>query len=194
MPEFTQDWLSNAELIFKLTLDPLKGKDNLQFLEIGSFEGRSAIWMLDNVLTGNNCKITCIDSFKGSNEFNEKLIKVDGLEQRFLSNMKPYIGKYQLLKGQAEVLLRDKNLIDKFDVIYIDGSHEASDTLEDACLSYRLLKVNGLMLLDDYMWHYDRLQPYQTPKVAIDGFMASFKNKMKPEQVSWKTVVLRKIA
>ena len=37
----------------------------------------------------------------------------------------------------------------KYDIIYIDGSHEARDVLEDAVLAYRLLKIGGLLIFDD---------------------------------------------
>jgi hypothetical protein len=33
-----------------------------------------------------------------------------------------------------------------------DGSHRARDVLEDAVLSWPLLKVGGIMLFDDYLW------------------------------------------
>ena len=32
-------------------------------IEIGSLEGRSAIWLLDNIPTGPGCSITCVDGF-----------------------------------------------------------------------------------------------------------------------------------
>lgn len=193
MPNFTQDWFYLGEKVLNLTLEPIKGKDNLVFMEIGSFEGRSAIWMLENILTGKNTGIICIDTFKGSNEFNENRVDVTGLKERFIENMKPYEGRYELIKGDSSDVLRTSDFDNKIDLVYIDGSHEASDVLTDLCLSYKLLKQGGYLVLDDYMWHYNNKPAEKTPKPAIDGFMECYKGKIKALQVTWKIVILQKI-
>ena len=38
---------------------------------------------------------------------------------------------------------------ERFDMIYIDGSHEFDEVFVDAYYSYRLLSPGGIMLLDD---------------------------------------------
>jgi len=38
-----------------------KGKDNLLFLELGTAQGRAAVWLLEEVLTGKNSKLITID-------------------------------------------------------------------------------------------------------------------------------------
>jgi predicted O-methyltransferase YrrM len=43
-------------------------KTPLKALEVGSFEGMSAAWMLEHVLTHDDSHITCIDPFTGSEE------------------------------------------------------------------------------------------------------------------------------
>ena len=60
-----------------------------------------------------------------------------------------------------------------FDFIYIDGSHQAPDVLCDAILGFQLLKVNGVMAFDDYLWHEELpygVDPIRCPKAAIDAF------------------------
>ena len=42
--------------------------------------------------------------------------------------------------------------LESFDIIYIDGSHAVNDVLEDAVLSFRLLKPEGILIFDDYRW------------------------------------------
>jgi predicted O-methyltransferase YrrM len=177
-PNFTQDWFTLGENALRTYLEPLKGQDNLVFMEIGSFEGRSAIWFLENLLTGKNCGIICVDTFQGSNEFNQQRVSVDGLEDRFLENMKPYQDRYQLIKGSSQYVLKAHDYDDKLDLIYIDGSHEASDVLEDLCLSYRAIKKGGYLVMDDYMWNHSTLPSHKSPKIAIDGFMECFKVKI----------------
>ena len=69
MPTFTVGWGGAGELwseIFK------EFKDQEVFgLEIGSFEGRSAIWLLENILTHSNSHLTCVDTFEGSMEHSD---------------------------------------------------------------------------------------------------------------------------
>jgi predicted O-methyltransferase YrrM len=41
---------------------------------------------------------------------------------------------------------------ESFDIIYIDGNHEPDYVLEDAVLAFRKLKIDGLLIFDDYGW------------------------------------------
>jgi predicted O-methyltransferase YrrM len=56
-----------------------------------------------------------------------------------------------------------------FDIIYIDGNHEPEYVLEDAVLSFRKLKVNGILIFDDYGWGGPDLT-----KRGIDGFLNGY--------------------
>jgi len=61
---------------------------------------------------------------------------------------------------------------DKFDFIYIDGSHQAPDVLADAVLSSVLIRKGGIIVFDDYFWR-DRMSRndcLRAPSVAIDAF------------------------
>ncbi len=39
----------------------IKGKDHVNFLEIGIYDGRSTIWFIENILTNPTSKIALID-------------------------------------------------------------------------------------------------------------------------------------
>ena len=41
---------------------------------------------------------------------------------------------------------------ERFDFVYVDGSHQAPDVLVDAVLSALLLRKGGLLVFDDYFW------------------------------------------
>jgi predicted O-methyltransferase YrrM len=78
----------------------------------------------------------------------------------------------------AQLLIEGKR--NYFDFIYIDGSHQAPDVLCDAVLSFKLLKVSGVIAFDDYLWH-EKLPSgkdlLRCPKPAIDAFVnINFKN------------------
>ena len=57
-----------------------------------------------------------------------------------------------------------------YDIIFIDGSHEAEDVLCDCLLSFSALKVNGLMIVDDVFLKSEKR--YQDNSIkAIDSFL-----------------------
>jgi len=68
MYTYQVDWFTPQLPLWEKYLIPLKGLSNLSFLEIGSFEGRSAVWLLENILTDEASRIVCIDPFHGSIE------------------------------------------------------------------------------------------------------------------------------
>lgn len=56
-----------------------------------------------------------------------------------------------------------------FDIIYIDGNHEPEYVLEDAVLSFRKLKIGGIMILMIWIWGGPDLT-----KRGIDGFLNGY--------------------
>jgi len=45
------DWFTHKIPSWDIALDEFKGKPNIAYLEVGAYEGRSVMWMHDNVLT-----------------------------------------------------------------------------------------------------------------------------------------------
>ena len=60
---FTFDWVSPHAEEWKNDLAYLAGRPNIRGLEIGCFEGQSACWWLDNILTDTTSRLTCVDPF-----------------------------------------------------------------------------------------------------------------------------------
>ena len=162
---FSEDWVSDNSANWERVLSGFKAKANTHALEIGSFEGRSAIWFLENVLTDSTASITCVDIWVGA------------YEKLFDENVKAYgqSNKLVKIKSRSDEALRKLNR-DSFDFIYIDGSHLAKDVLVDAVLAWDLLKPGGYIIFDDYNWYGPRswLVPNFTPKIAVDAFVNIF--------------------
>ena len=181
MPKFTTDWFTNHIKLWDVLLHKYKNKERLCFLEIGSYEGRSTLWMLENVLVHPTSKICCIDSFVQADTYNT-----------FLSNTKKHKSKITLWKDYSyNVLLKLNAKHDRFDVIYIDGDHSAKGVMEDAVLSYPLLKKGGLMIFDDYQWG-QALPPSQRPEIAINAFIESYTDRMKIVYVGYQAILQKK--
>lgn len=175
---FQTDWFSSSIGEWSEVLKDLKSKPDLNFLEIGSFEGRSAVWLLDNVLVDQSSRLTCIDTWKGSKEHQNSTLDFSVVEKNFDHNI--------LLSGQLKKVTKIKDYSynalrglppSSFHFIYIDGSHKASDVLEDAVLSFRLLKPSGIMIFDDYEWE-PQYKSIDSPKIAIDSFVECYKDQL----------------
>jgi len=60
---FTTDYVTVNTERWAALLAPYRGRPDARFLEIGSYEGRSAVWFLEHILTGPGATLTCIDLF-----------------------------------------------------------------------------------------------------------------------------------
>jgi len=176
---YTQDWFDRCIPSWTKYLDKYKGKENLRFLEVGSYEGRSTCWLLDNILTHLSSKIKCFDLFEGCSsqgEWSKELYdryNMSEVFRNFISNVSSYGDRVEYRVGVSQELLRELGHSPLFDFIYIDGSHIACDVLEDSVLAFRLLKPNGIMILDDYTWEFFE-EPLRHPKMGIDAFLTIF--------------------
>lgn len=173
MAEFTTDWSVTREWWPEMfEARGLVGKPKLSFLEIGCFEGRATIWLLENVLTDPSSEITVIDTFRGSQEF--ELMGVDGDSWgRFKANTQLWAERIRVERGRSIDVLRDwSHLDDLYDFVYIDGSHMAADVLTDSVLVWPLVKLGGVIVWDDLTWGDP--DGYESPARGIMGFLNAF--------------------
>ena len=173
---FSEDWFSgnipNWKELFALLNK--KSHDELKILEIGSYEGRSTMWLIDNMLDHPDSNLVAVDTFEGSIEHikNEK----DWLQKRFMENLmlSKYPEKVIPIAGDSKdvlsMLIQQKA---KFDIIYVDGSHETKDVYRDGINSYRLLADNGVIIFDDYLWSNDGGKTAPVME-AVDRFESEF--------------------
>lgn len=185
---YTKDWLEWRPSDWTLHLGHLFGQPDLRFLEVGCFEGRATVWLLQNLLTHSTSRIDCLDIFDGNYEWSP-----DNYEARFDHNV-VHCGafeKVRKLRGRSQEILRGLPL-SYYDCIYIDGSHEAVDVLQDAVLSFLLLKDRGILIFDDYEWEMKK-EALLMPRLAIDAFLLVYETKYELLQKAYQ-VILRKIS
>lgn len=187
---FTVDWFSQHIPNWTILLSEFKDKPNLHFLEIGSFEGLSTSWLLDNILTDTTSKITCIDPLQDTKEYADIRVSFTGVFDRFKENvLDTYHDKVTLHRVKSQYML--PRLVDTYDFIYIDGSHEAIAALTDAVLSWHLLKSGGIIVFDDYTW-YAFKEPTRNPFLGIDAFLSVYRDKIQLLHMGYQ-VFLRKL-
>ena len=183
--EFSTDWFSHHIPVWNELLDHLKPS---RLLEIGSFEGRSTCHLIETCSKYGPIEICCIDTWEGGVEHDQNAMPA--VERRFNRNIAiacarahfaVKMRKYRTTSTNALVeLLASKEPL--FDFVYVDGSHQAPDVLSDAVLAFQLLRVGGVMIFDDYLWHQEesgRQDPLNMPKQAIDSFVNMFQRKLR---------------
>lgn len=173
MYEFTQDWFTSNIPVWQVMLAEYMGKP-VHALEIGSFEGRSAIWLLDNVLTHPEASLTCIDPFCGSHEHDSKTMA--HAERRFRNNVLLRRQNVTFHKGHSQHILLEPKLQGQcFDIIYIDGEHTSRAVLQDLILAFPLLRVGGRMIIDDFLGNpQDLTSPTTSAFDGIRAFLAAY--------------------
>lgn len=194
--EFTQDWFSINIPVWQHFLAQFTNLPDYKVLEIGSWEGRSTCWMLNNLLLHPTARITCVDTFAGSVE-HEVMCEQDQvrtIEQRFDANVAKTGAseKVRKLVGSSQTVLRSL-IPHTYNLAYIDASHVAADVLEDAMLTWRLVKIGGTIIFDDYGFQFPEGVTELPPKVAIDAFLNIFSQKVRLIHQGYQ-VLVEKIA
>jgi len=193
--KFTKDWFQLGPVLWPELVKHLPDRPSRRFLEIGSFEGRSAVWIIENMATPAD-HVFLVDTWEGGQEHSE--INMRDVEARFDANIAqartklgcPQIHKIKTtstdaLAHQLRWMKTENQLMD---FIYIDGSHQAKDVLTDACMAWQLLREGGVMVFDDYLWG-DPRTPLQRPKVAIDAFMNIFGGEIVVLHISYQVAI-----
>src|ERR1041385_238867 len=171
--KFLRNWFVRNIPKWEKTLFHLRN-EKINVLEIGVFEGRATIWILDELFKNPESKLVTIDTFV-------RIFKDNDNETTFRENIKES-GKedqVEIIKSDSfDALVKlnyEKKM--KFDFIYIDGSHTSCDVLSDAILTWNLLKEGGIMIFDDYEWDFFE-EDYNNPKIAIDSFLRCYQNQI----------------
>lgn len=179
--DFTYDWFTSNLPVWEKVLAAYRDKPEVHYLEVGIFEGRAVIWMLENVLTHPSSRVTAVDFFP------------EDLQEKFEANVRSsgFAEKITTINGLSQTVLRDLEP-DSFDIIYIDAGHTADMTLMDAVLCWDLLKTEGLMIFDDYAWNRETYPAELRPGVAIDGFITAFRNYLEIVHRDYQVIVRKK--
>lgn len=170
---FSTYWFLNNFKIFGNFL-PKDFKKNFNYLEIGSFEGMSALFVLN---FWENSKVTCVDTWEMSDD-KSQILNYDfkTIEEKFDLNLKKYsFQKIKSLSKNALNGLKAKNLF--FDYIYIDGSHNGIDILNDANISFEILNTNGIIIFDDINNIYNSIN--MQPHEAFEKFYYTNRKRIK---------------
>ncbi len=203
--EFSKDWFTSNEDNWSRILAELKPQ---RVLEIGSLEGMSACFLIENIAAERSLELHCIDTWEGGIEHQpgqSATLDMGSVQERFQANTANCIKKathavdlrvHKCLSHRALSRLIAEGRENYFDLIYVDGSHQAPDVLADAIMSFKLLRPEGVLIFDDYLWEEPLpggTDPLRCPKPAIDAFVNIHIRQLSVLAAPLKQLYVRKI-
>jgi predicted O-methyltransferase YrrM len=172
--EIWSDLLKNSKL--------LEERDK-NIVEVGCFEGRSTVWFANKLINTPNSRYFCIDSWKGGEEIER--LKLDYDMELVFSNFSENIKKLlcypqiSVIKSTSEkALVGLPFLYRNVDFLYLDGSHTQRDTLVDLVHGLSLLKVGGILIVDDYSNNMATNDTSLRATMSVDFVVSTFKNEV----------------
>lgn len=179
--DFTADWFSRNS-IYWTELFAARGwraDEPHIVVEIGSYEGRSALWILENLLRHPASRLHCVDTFHDRE-------KPDSYWRRFEANVlgSPHAGKVSVTASASlPFLLGFVAAGERADFIYVDGSHRAADVLEDLVLAFHATRPGGIIICDDYLKGTRAGDlTLGSPKLAVDAFTTIYRDRL---EIPW---------
>ena len=160
--KFKDFWFLNNIEIINYFLP--KSKDiAFKYLEIGSHEGMSLLNVLEKY---KNVQATSVDIWTDSM-----------IEKIFDENLKNFNNLEKIKLDSIIALRKLKDDKKQFDIVYIDGLHEGTHVLIDSIQAFKLLKIDGIIIFDDFMQH-DKTLLFQCYS-GIYYFLKLFKKQIK---------------
>jgi hypothetical protein len=175
---YTVDWTTMHAQLWYQVLAKYRGQPHISALEIGTYEGRSAVWFMNNILTASSSRLTCVDPWSSER------LPAELAEPKFDAHVAPYGSRVCKVKSASLPFLLQATLEHwLYDFIYVDGDHRGYACLTDMVLAWQLLKNDGVMIVDDtgaaYSAHFRSCNKFPPPRVAADAFLAAFAGKYK---------------
>lgn len=183
---FSQDWFSKHIYYWNNIFNQNLKNEPKKILEIGCFEGMSAVFFLKKF---RKSKLHIVDTFGGSKE-QVGIKDFSKLKKIFLNNIKEHLKRTKVFSMTSKKFLLKSNN-EKYDLIYIDGSHFYKDVYFDGTHCIELLNKDGLLVFDDYFWKF--YSGKRNPINAINRFHKINKKKIKlvgiTSQIFFKKII-----
>lgn len=156
-------WMSEAELTWLAT----QARSHKNIVEFGSFMGRSARAMADNLMPGG--KLWCVDPWSPHYVINNTDWQKISCEvyPYFHANVKDHIEAGTIIPVR-ELSHRFKLPI-KVDMVFVDGDHMKESVIRDIQKGYDLLSTGGLLCGHDY-----GLPGWPDVKEVVDQLIQNF--------------------
>lgn len=153
-------------------------------IEIGTFKGESAEWLMDNILTHPDSVLHCVDPFSPFGSEEHALYGIDCTQNEKLARerLSRFGNRVQIHVKTSQRFFYEWNRempnTPKVEFIYQDGAHDALNVIRDAVTGFDILKIGGRMVFDDVEWK-EMPNPLDRPKMAVESFHTIYQRKLK---------------
>ena len=147
--KYTKTWFLQSEIRAKL-LSTLNTNIPHTILEIGCYEGLSSVFFADNLLTSRESSLVCVDPFMKLATNDHASLLTNHEEDNFDYNIShcKNLEKITVHKITSDDFFAMNT--NTYSFIYIDGCHECDFITRDMENSFKVLRSNGIMWMDDY--------------------------------------------
>jgi glycosyltransferase involved in cell wall biosynthesis len=196
MYNWTHDLPHGTRKVFEQMLHRHTGR-GVRILEVGAYEGTSLLEMLKILPDATGVAIDRWINYDEDRRVHLGMLEERSIEAVFHENLKRagVSERVTVLKGDSmEQLLHLIEQKERFDFIYVDGSHKCIDCYTDMALSWRLLKTGGTIIVDDYLYQSEVVylpkkmedRPLDYPKVGVDHFLTKYEGQYRVLDKSYR--------
>jgi predicted O-methyltransferase YrrM len=178
----SNDYFSSHAFYFYNLL--IKLPKNFKYLEIGSYEGNSALYVSVNFPESD---VTCVDLWEAVEEYKDKDFNI--IEKNFDYNLKG-LSNINKIKSTSDNFFSKNKIM--FDFIYIDGNHKFDYVFRDCENAWIFLNKGGFLVCDDYIWDYYK-ELLDNPCYAINSFIKKKNKEIKILSVTNSQIFIKKI-
>jgi len=145
----------------------------INYLEIGVFYGANILSVAKTYGLHEDSKLYCIDPWEDDYEdYTEYQNYISSVYDSYVYNIENFGVKNKIITRRGYSHIEVPKFQDNFfDIIYVDGNHGPEYVLEDAVLSFRKLKYNGIIIFDDYGW-----AGADVTQRGIDAFISGYRD------------------
>ena len=177
------DWFSKNIPIWKFIFKKESVYSRkINYLEIGTFEGRSALFIAENI---KDAYINIVDPFSSYDE----LINTDPklTFKTFTRNTIFFKHRIKINKTTSDIFFNKNKK--KFDLIYVDGAHDKKSVTKDAINSFKYLNKNGIIIFDDFLWSCYSKRLYNNPINALLMFLRNNHFKIEILYINYQLII-----
>jgi predicted O-methyltransferase YrrM len=168
-PNYFQDVADN----FFLLDDLLSSKSELLFLQVGVYTGDATEYFLKKFSNFQKFTLYDVDTWMTGDSEEMRAFDFERIYSKYLSRFEIELSGSRLVSHRCSSDYFFAVNKDRFDFIYVDGSHEPKQIIRDAIHSFDSLKPGGILAFDDYLGATE-LEMHSRPKFALDFFQDLF--------------------
>ena len=165
-------------------------------LEIGVYSGTSLIEIVKRIPRSSGVGIDSWTNYKEQQHVLMNNIVGNDVEGAFYRNIEKVglSSRISARKGDScDILLEMNQIGEKYDFIYVDGSHRCMDVYLDLMLSWKLLNVDGIMAIDDYTINIgDDFNKLECPFEAVNRFLEKCSDEIKIMNKGYRVFIEKK--